>query len=251
MSISATHRPDAAVPRILLVSGTGTGVGKTMVTAALAANGSAAGARVVVIKPAQTGVGPGQPGDVDEVRRLSGVDQCHELARYPDPLAPETAARASGATPPTRAETVRSIRALAQGADLVLVEGAGGLLVRFDAAGTTLADLASDLDAAVLVVADPELGTLNHTGLTLEALESRGLPCAGVVLGRWPAEPDLACRHNLMDLPRLIGGPLAGVLPDAAATLARPAFAAVAHAALAPSLGGVFDASDFTEGHRP
>ncbi|MGH3907303.1 MAG: AAA family ATPase, partial [Pseudonocardiaceae bacterium] len=81
----------------LIVTGTGTGVGKTVVTAALAALAVAAGRRVAVLKPAQTGVRAGEPGDVDEVRRLVGPSvTCRELARYPDPLAPATAAWRAG-----------------------------------------------------------------------------------------------------------------------------------------------------------
>ncbi|MER7436647.1 AAA family ATPase, partial [Pseudonocardia alni] len=79
--------------RFVVVTGTGTGVGKTVATAALAAVAVAAGERVAVLKPAQTGVGPDDPGDVDEVARLVPEVTTRELARYPDPLAPATAAR--------------------------------------------------------------------------------------------------------------------------------------------------------------
>ena len=81
-------------PTLLVVTGTGTEVGKTIVTAAVAALASAAGRTVAVLKAAQTGLGPGEPGDVHEVGRLSGVTDLHELARYPEPLAPATAALA-------------------------------------------------------------------------------------------------------------------------------------------------------------
>jgi dethiobiotin synthetase len=73
-----------------------------------------------------------------------------------------------------------------------------------------------------VVVAAPGLGTLNHTALTVEALRSRSLPLVGVVVGSWPqppAEPDLAMRENLADLPRVAGAPLLGVLPDGAGAL--------------------------------
>ena len=83
-----------ALPSVVLVTGTGTGVGKTVVTAALAVLVRARGSTVAVVKPAQTGVGPGDPGDVDEVRRLAGDDVAvHELVRLRDPLSPEAAAR--------------------------------------------------------------------------------------------------------------------------------------------------------------
>ncbi|GAA4956364.1 hypothetical protein GCM10023238_23780 [Streptomyces heliomycini] len=106
--------------------------------------------------------------------------------------------------------------------DLVLVEGAGGLLVRFDAAGGTLADAAALLAAPVLVVASAGLGTLNVTELTARELRGRGLDLAGVVIGSWPAGPDLASRCNLLDLPDVTGAPLLGAVPAGAGALDPP-----------------------------
>ena len=76
---------------VLVVSGTGTGVGKTVVTAALAALAATRGARVAVVKPAQTGAAADDQGDLDGVRRLAGVTDLHEHARFPDPLSPASA----------------------------------------------------------------------------------------------------------------------------------------------------------------
>ena len=228
---------------VLIVTGTGTAVGKTVVTAALASLARDRGARVAVAKPAQTGVGAGEPGDLDEVRRLSGVDDLHEFARYPDPLAPEAAARRTGAPPLELAAVARRIGGLAADRDLVLVEGAGGLLVRYADDGWTLADLARALAAEVLVVTEPGLGTLNATALTLEVMAGRGLRLSGLVIGCWPAEPDLACRSNVADLERLAARPLAGALPAGAPR--RPDFLGAARHGLAPALGGRFDAADF------
>lgn len=228
---------------VLVVSGTGTGVGKTVVTAAIAALARAAGRQVAVVKPAQTGVRSGHPAnsdapDIDTVFRLSGVTDTHELARFPDPLSPEAAARVSGLPPLDMAGTADYVAKLANERDLVIVEGAGGLLVRYDPAGSTLADLAVALSAPVLVVTAASLGTLNHTALTCEALSARGLTCAGVVVGSWPREPGLAERENLADLPVAAGMPLAGVLPSGAGSLSREDFLRVAREGLAPPLGG-------------
>ncbi|MDT7633058.1 MAG: dethiobiotin synthetase [Pseudonocardiales bacterium] len=226
---------------VLIVTGTGTGVGKTVVVAALAALGIAAGRRVAVLKPAQTGVGPDELGDLDDIRRLvgetatltgalTGALTTRELARYPDPLAPATAAARVGRAAVTTEQVVDAVAELARDHDLVLVEGAGGLLVRF-CAGETLADVAAKLDAPVLVVAAAGLGTLNHTALTTEVLVARGLRPAGVVIGSWPAEPDLAARCNLADLPAVTGVPLLGQLPAGAGRLSPGEFLATVEAA--------------------
>jgi dethiobiotin synthetase len=239
---------------VLLVSGTGTGVGKTMVTAAVAALARAAGRTVAAVKPAQTGLPAGEPGDLAEVGRLAGLSgaDLHELTRYEAPLAPAAAARLEDRPGPDLGVVTDAVRSLASRCDLVLVEGAGGLLVRFDAKGWTLADLAGALAVPVLLVADPGLGTLNQTALSLEVLATRGLTCAGVVLGSWPVspeQPDLASRSNLEDLEEIVGGRLAGVLPTGAATLGPAAFLTASLAGLAPSLGGHFDAADFRRTH--
>lgn len=209
---------------VLIVAGTDTGVGKTVVTAALAAAARSRGARVAVVKPAQTGLAAGEAGDLDEVRRLSGVEDLHELARYPEPLAPATAARRAG-LPALGAEEIVAAVAGLHGRDLVLVEGAGGLLVRFDEQGATLADVAAGLVAPVLVVTRPGLGALNHAALTCEALRARRIACAGLAIGAWPADPDLAARANLRDFPAYTGVPVVGRVPEGAPQLGAAAFA--------------------------
>ena len=209
---------------VVVVTGTGTGVGKTVVTAALAAIGG----RVAAVKPAQTGVLPGEPGDLDVVVRLGGAVTTYEAVRLAEPLAPDTAARRAGTTLPTVADTAARVAALATDHDLVLVEGAGGLLVRLDGAGGTIADLALALRGPVprvVVVVEAGLGTLNATGLTVEALRTRGIEPAGLVIGSWPAQPDLAARCNLDDLARL-GVPLLGRVPAGAGTLTPVEFRA-------------------------
>jgi len=221
---------------VLIVSGTGTEVGKTVVTAAIAALAADRGIGVAVVKPAQTGEPPGPTGDLQTVRRLSGVTQTHELARFAHPLSPEAAARAAGRPSLDLAAAAVAIKELE--ADLILIEGAGGLLVRYDPSGRTIADLAVMLGAPVLVVTTPGLGTLNHTALTLEALSTRRLTAAGVVIGAWPAEPGMAERSNLTDLATVAGRPLAGALPAGAARLRRADFLAAARAGLAPEFGG-------------
>lgn len=214
--------------RVVIVTGTSTGVGKTVATAALAATSAGS---LAVVKPVQTGIADGTPGDADEVCRLSGAE-VHELASLAEPLAPDTAARRAGVAIPPVAEHAHKIRELAASHDLVIVEGSGGLLVRLDTDGGTLldiaVDLAADLAVGVVVVAAAGLGTLNHTELTVGALRARGLEPLGLVIGSWPTEPGLAEECNLEELPRVTGVPVLAVLPEGAGALAREEFVAQA-----------------------
>ncbi|MGW0369652.1 dethiobiotin synthase [Streptomyces coeruleorubidus] len=236
---------------VLVITGTGTEVGKTVVTAAVAATALAAGRSVAVLKAAQTGVRPDEPGDAAEVARLAGAVTAAELARYPEPLAPATAARRAGRAPVHPHAVAVAAAKLATEHDLVLVEGAGGLLVRFDPAGGTLADAARLLSAPVLVVASAGLGTLNTTELTARELRSRGLDLAGIVIGSWPAAPDLASRCNLADLPDVAGAPLLGSVPAGSGALSSAAFRAAAPHWLAPRLDGTWDADAFQVREAP
>jgi len=230
---------------MLVVTGTGTGVGKTVVTAAIAALARDSGQRVAVLKPAQTGVAPDEPGDLAQVVRLAGDLTTRELRRYPDPLSPEAAARRSGMAPVGPAEAASVATELDSTHDHVLIEGAGGLLVRFAPDGTGLADLAWALGAVVLIVAEAGLGTLNAAALTAEVATVRGLHVAGVVIGSWPPEPDLAALSNVADLPVAAGAPLLGALPQGMGSLGRTEFLEQARRGLSPWFGGEFDAECF------
>ena len=221
---------------VLVVTGTDTGVGKTVVTAALVVAARRQGS-VVVVKPVQTGLADDdvEPADVDEVRRLAGDVDVVEPVRLPDPLAPDSAARLRGSAIPQVSEHATLVRELSGRYDTVLVEGAGGLLVRLDTSGGTLldlaADLATDLEVRVLVVVRAGLGTLNHTELTVAALRARDLEPAGLVIGSWPAEPGLAEECNRDDLARVTGVPLVGVLPAGAGSLDAAQFHAAGYLA--------------------
>ncbi|GAA1910461.1 dethiobiotin synthase [Streptantibioticus ferralitis] len=231
---------------VIVVSGTGTEIGKTVVTAAVAATALALGRTVAVLKPAQTGVAADETGDAAEVARLAGEVTSCELARYPEPLAPGTAARRAGLPTVDPQQIADAAGKLAIDHDLVLVEGAGGLLVRFDERGGTLADAAGLVGAPVLLVAAAGLGTLNTTELTARELRGRGVDCLGVVVGSWPERPDLAARCNLADLPEVAGAPLLGAVPRGAGALSPADFRKAAAGWLAPALGGNWDAAAFT-----
>ena len=223
---------------ITIVTGTNTGVGKTIATAALAARVLASGERVVVVKPAQTGAAgvDGGEGDSDarEIVRLTGCE-VQEWTTLTEPLAPDTAARRAGVEIPPVREYADRIGALADAYDRVIVEGAGGLLVRLDVDGGTLLDIAAELQVSrtrgggeleVVVVCAAGLGTLNHTQLTVTALRARGLEPAGLVIGAWPAQPGLVEACNKEDLPRTSGVPLLAAIPEGAGRLDREGFLA-------------------------
>ena len=202
---------------VLIVTGTGTGVGKTVATAALASAARAAGMDVAVCKPVQTGC-----------RDDDDLDELLSVARYPEPLAPVAAAELAGVALPSAGEILAAVGGLnvsraVHGGRLTLVEGAGGLLVEIAAGGVTLRDLAAELGAPVLVVCEPGLGTLNHTALTLEALDRGGIRCSGLVIGSWPERPGDAETFNRQALARL--APLRAVLPAGAGALTAAEFA--------------------------
>jgi dethiobiotin synthetase len=228
----------------IVVTGTDTGVGKTIVTAAIAAAAGAAGRKVAVIKPAQSGTGGGDD-DIAAVAQLANPALGRALASYPDPLAPYTAALVSGAAPPDRDETLAEIDRAVDEYDVVLIEGAGGLLVQLgteDGRAWNVADLAHALGAPSVVVTRAALGTLNHTALTLEALRSRGLTAA-TVIGAWPKDPELVHRTNLTELP----GELLGVLPENVSDAPPAWFRANVAGWLSPRLYGTLDPAAFRE----
>ena len=183
--------------RALFVTGTDTGVGKT-VAAAWLARALARDARVAIVKPFQTGVAdPARDGDEAFYRAaLRGTTVAvRTLAALPEPLAPSIAAARAG-VPLDVAAVLDECRALARNHDVVLAEGAGGLLVPIDDA-TDMAGFAAALDASLVVVARPSLGTLNHVALTLEAAERRGLAVEMLVISGYPARAGVVERENL------------------------------------------------------
>ncbi|MER7559108.1 dethiobiotin synthase [Nocardioides sp. NPDC126508] len=203
--------------RVVIVTGTSTGVGKTVATATLASRARTNGEKVAVVKPVQTGTDDGDC-DAAEIQRMTGIE-VHELTRLGEPLAPDTAARRAGVKIPAVAAYAPTISALTRDNDLVLVEGAGGLLVRLDTDGGTLLDLADALlvrgiPTSFVVITTAGLGTLNHTELTVAALRAHGYEPDGLIIGSWPGDPGLAERCNRVDLPRVTGVPLLFGIPE-------------------------------------
>ena len=216
---------------VFLITGTDTGVGKTITTAALALFFRLANQRVAVIKPVQSGVEAGEISDVDQVVRLAGIPtaDAFEGVRLPEPLAPTQAAERAGQTLPPLQAQAQFIAQTACAYDVVLVEGAGGVSVALDAQGHSLLDLGQMLKplgvhASAIVVNRAGLGTLNHTQLTLWALSHHEIPVRGIIVGAAPDESDLAGQLNLADLQADTFPPVLNVLPAGLGSLTGEAF---------------------------
>ena len=194
---------------IRFVTGTDTGVGKTLAAAALCRAERAAGRTVLYAKPVQTGLERAQAGDAAFVAAAAKVPVI-ECLRFPEPLAPAVAAERAGEVIDVGA-LLNDLEKAGDGFDRVVVEGAGGLLVPLSGA-VTMADLAYALGAGLVVVTRPGLGTLNHTALTIEAANRRGLPVDGLVISGWPPEPGVTEQTNLERLSAM--APVLGLLPD-------------------------------------
>jgi dethiobiotin synthetase len=195
------------------VTGTGTEVGKTVVAACIARSLAARGERVAVFKPAVSGLDEGGEADHELLRRASGSAQSDDEIvpyRYGPPVSPHLAAELAGEPiDPTRVRA--GLAAALEGADAVVCEGVGGLLVPLTL-GYLVRDFARDAGLPVVVAAAPGLGTINHTLLTLEAGRAVGLEAELVVLTPWPGEPSAMERSNATAIERL-GGIEVATLP--------------------------------------
>jgi dethiobiotin synthetase len=182
-----------------LVTGTGTGVGKTVVAAAMVATLRARGESVAAFKPVVTGLDeppePGWPPDHELLAAVAGSSpEAVAPLRFGPAVSPHLAAELAG-TAIDPAELVAAARRAGEGCDALVVEGVGGVLVPLTTS-YSVRDLARDLALGVVVAAAPGLGTINHTLLTLEAIRAVGLDARGVVLTPWPAHPGGVERSN-------------------------------------------------------
>lgn len=210
---------------IIAITGTNTDVGKTVATAAIAAVLKRRGFDVVAAKPIQTGEEAGQ-GDASAVAKLAGIET-FERWRYPEPLAPNLAARRAGIQTPSLDEVAGWIRSLDAPERVVLVEGAGGLLVRL-ADDYTLADIAKATGAPLVVVTSLGLGSLNLAELTCVHARDMGLEVLGLIGGSMPANPDLPTRLNVEEMPEVTGAEYWGHLPEGCGRLDPQRFAEAA-----------------------
>ena len=213
MPSAAANRPG------LFVTGTDTGVGKTVVAAAIAYALRRRGTRVGVCKVAATGCQRRREGLVSEDAEYLAhwADSRHPLdvvcpQRFSEPLAPAVAAERAG-RPLDWAAIRSSLNTIASDSDVMVVEGVGGVLVPMDD-GHTVLDLMAALRLPAVVVARAGLGTINHTLLTVAALRAAGVAVAGVVVNRYPADADTATETNPAAIERYGRVPVLCVCPD-------------------------------------
>ena len=203
-----------SIPNGIFITGTDTGVGKTVVTAALACCLSLAGKKVGVVKPVQTGTEVQQVPDIEFV--YGALGRSYEIDKVcfyllPKPLSPHAASVLAGVEINTDI-ILNSIDELSASLDVVIVEGAGGIMVPVNK-GYMMLDLVSELGLSSIVVARPGLGTINHSLLTLETLKVRGVDISGFVISGFPATPDIAEMTNPKVIETESGYPLIGVIP--------------------------------------
>ncbi|MEA2398796.1 MAG: dethiobiotin synthetase [Thermoleophilaceae bacterium] len=186
--------------RGLFVTGTDTGVGKTVLAAAICAALAARGERVAAFKPVVTGLDEPAgdwPRDHELLAAAASAGQSPEdvaPVRFGPPVSPHHAAELAGTTLEPL-ELAAAARAAGEGADALIVEGVGGLMVPLTP-GYLVRDFALEVDLPVVIAARPGLGTISHTLLTIEAARTAGLDVRAVVLTPWPDEPDEMERSN-------------------------------------------------------
>ena len=206
----------------LFITGTDTGIGKTLVGCGIAAALTAQGKKVGVLKPAETGCemrdGALHP---DDAKRLASCAQStlpvETLCpyRFPPPVAPEPLRLSKRVSLFSLSGSLEIYQNIASQHDMTIVEGAGGLLVPL-VGRYSYADLAKDLGIPVLVVVGSKLGALNHTLLTLHCLQTRGLPLAGYILNHPTETSDDAIKTNAATLAGLTDVPCRGIIPASA-----------------------------------
>ena len=204
------------------ITGTDTGVGKTLISCALLHAFAAQRKRVVGMKPVAAGCGEdGNNADVTALCAASTVAADIRLVNpyvFADAIAPHIAARAAGVTIEFE-PILAAYRALAGRADIVVVEGVGGFKVPLNERQDS-AQLAQQLNLPVILVAGMRLGCLNHTLLTIEAIQACGLVCAGWVANVVDSRM-AALTENIEALQQRITAPLLGVVPYQAQPDAR------------------------------
>ena len=202
------------LPKGIFISGTDTGIGKTVVTASLASCLKQNSITVNAIKPLQTGtILPGLI-DIEFVYKVLG--EIYEIDkvcpyRFSDPLAPYVASNLE-----SKDIDIEKIKNLIDESikrfDVTLVEGAGGLLVPIKE-NYYMTDLIKEAGLELAIVIRPNLGTINHTLLTVKHARSKGIKILGLIISNYPKQPDLAEKTNIQLIEKLSGERIVGFLP--------------------------------------
>lgn len=238
------------LPKSIFITGTDTGVGKTVLTAALALCLKQAGLNVGVMKPVQTGARLQELADLKFIELATGnkyTGEDYSPYTFTHPLSPLTASVLEKRN--ICIERIKSAyKRLTNQHDIVLIEGAGGILVPITE-GYYMSDLALDLNAPLIIATRPDLGTLNHTSLTSEYAHSRGVSVLGIVINNFPLEPGPAEKTNPGLLQKITGLPILGVIRnDPGITVGEGHIGSLnetAKPSLSPFFGGNFNSEAF------
>jgi len=200
----------------IFITGTDTDVGKTVVTAGLASAVRSLGYSVGVFKPVQTGsfkknnklISP----DLEFVKSVDDSILTYALYNFKEPAAPSLAADLEGINIDID-KIVEDYKELGKKCDFVIVEGAGGLLTPIKDS-FSMRDLIKILDLSLIIVARPDLGTINHTLLTIEAAKNKNIKIAGIIISNYPSETENAAIRNAPAMIKeLSGEKILGILP--------------------------------------
>ncbi len=240
------------LPRAVFITGTDTGVGKTAVTAALAALLRKKGLMTGIIKPFQTGTELEGLCDAEFIYSFLGEDYIlSEISpcRLQAPLSPYRAAAIEGISIPLE-DIIEHTRDYISRNDVTLIEGAGGICVPITR-DYMMADLAIDLEAPMVIVTRPGLGTLNHTALSLEYARKRAVRVLGVVINGFPKPADVASATNPAVLRDVFSVNILGVVPFFKGLCVEEGHSSglsrAGEQCFSPLFGGTFSADDFLE----
>tara|TARA_B100000700_G_scaffold329277_1_gene450329 strand:- start:5771 stop:6514 length:744 start_codon:yes stop_codon:yes gene_type:complete len=200
---------------IIFVTGTDTNIGKTFTTAMLTSCLSRKYKKLAVVKPIESGVVASNKSDLYTIKKFNennsrSIDY-YNFITFREPVAPLTAAKLNQRRI-NFSDIVKSIKNLKKKYNLVIVEGAGGVRVPITKKFQMI-DLMKKLDAVVILVASPSLGTINHILLSVQALISHRIKFKGIIINRYPKKPNISEIYN----PIIISQSkikILGVIPD-------------------------------------
>lgn len=200
------------------ITGTGTGVGKTIVTAGIAGHFLSKGRNVSIMKPVQTGTSK-SVSDLETIKAIvPGINPLPKMLATPYsfslPASPLLAARSEDREiePDTILRAFKDASSR-QDVDVLLVEGAGGLLVPLTEEFLMI-DLISKMNIPTILVATPGLGTVNHTLLSIEAMKKRNLKIAGIIINKMPLQPGIVEKDNVRTIGQMSGIPVIAVINE-------------------------------------